>query len=342
MILPRRPEETSAARRGARRALFALLLLFGILALAEGVLRIAAFERRIPPFVLFHPVGEKVEASLLARPEIVSEETILWRIRPNQTFGLEDRLTYRVNASGFRGPEPTDPKPPGARRVVAIGESVTFGLGVPEEWSFVSRIPEFLGSSAGTVEIANGGVPGYTSYQGRHLLESTALSWEPDAVLFYFGAGNELRAASLTDRERGSQMPSPLLRRLGGLRILQALGTLLARPPAETRTVRVPLSEFEDDLERMVALARGANALPLLVVPPVSPELGKAFPILRYYQSTLRRVSARSRVPLADAAAVFESHSTPSTLFIDLAHLTIEGHGLLAETIASTLGRAGF
>lgn len=342
MILPRERVDASAARRGLRRTLLALLALIGLLALAEGTLRIAGFERRIPPFVVFHPVGEKVEASILARPETVSEETILWRLRPNQTFGLEDRLTYRVNASGFRGPEPTDPKPPGARRVVAIGESVTFGLGVPEEWSFVSRLPEFLGPSAGTVEIANGGVPGYTSCQGRLLLESTALTWEPDAVLFYFGAGNESRAASLTDRERGSRAPSSLLRRLGGLRILQALGTLLARPPAETRTVRVPLSEFEDDLERMVALAREANALPVLVVPPVSPELGRAFPVLRDYQASLRRVGARSRAPLADAAAIFETHAAPSTLFIDLAHLTIEGHALLAETIASTLRRAGF
>jgi len=51
-----------------------------------------------------------------------------------------------INAQGFRGPERTPAKPPGQKRILCLGDSVTFGLEQP--LSYASMLEEMLNSSS--------------------------------------------------------------------------------------------------------------------------------------------------------------------------------------------------
>ena len=90
-------------------------------------------------------------------------------LRPNgsgiQRFGSDPRselepgarLTYRINSLGLRGPETTRSKPAGVFRVLALGDSFTFGAGVRAEHAW----PAVLETDQTPNRHHSGDVPAY-------------------------------------------------------------------------------------------------------------------------------------------------------------------------------------
>jgi lysophospholipase L1-like esterase len=72
----------------------------------------------------------------------------------------------------------------GSRRwkVAFIGDSNTFGFGVPEESTFVELLPA-LDPDISTINL---GVPGYTSYQGLQALRKVGVAVRPDLIVVSF------------------------------------------------------------------------------------------------------------------------------------------------------------
>lgn len=97
---------------------------------------------------------------------------------------------FHVNRLGFRGPE--FPREKGDRfRVVAIGESTTFGLTLlPEDrpWPELleARIAEELECDR-PVQVINAGVPGWTLANQVTRLSDDILPLEPDLIVSYHG-----------------------------------------------------------------------------------------------------------------------------------------------------------
>lgn len=93
-----------------------------------------------------------------------------------------------VNRFGYRGEEIVVPKPYGVFRIVAIGGSTTFGTSV-DDWrdAYPARLEAVLRErfGYGNVEVVNGGVPGYSSWETLLNLEFRALDLEPDLVILY-------------------------------------------------------------------------------------------------------------------------------------------------------------
>jgi acyl-CoA thioesterase-1 len=77
-------------------------------------------------------------------------------------------------------------------RVLALGDSLTAGYGLPPGEAFPVRLQARLGEDGYAVEIANGGVSGDTSAGGLARLD-WALAGTPDIVLVEFGANDMLR-----------------------------------------------------------------------------------------------------------------------------------------------------
>lgn len=92
-----------------------------------------------------------------------------------------------INAAGFRGAEPDLEKPPGTFRIAALGDSVTFGLGLPSEKTYASRLEARLnrggGDAARHYEVLNLGVNGYGTPHELEMLRSKGLLYEPDVIL---------------------------------------------------------------------------------------------------------------------------------------------------------------
>lgn len=119
----------------------------------------------------------------------------------HDAFDAIERFRVRTNDRGFRTPPFADAKAAGVTRVVALGESTTFGAFVEDDQSYPRQLAARLDAAApGRFEVINLAVPGYSSRQGIELLRRQVLALRPDIVLFAFGhADRNLRALESDD-----------------------------------------------------------------------------------------------------------------------------------------------
>lgn len=79
-----------------------------------------------------------------------------------------------------------------ATRLLAFGDSLTAGYGLPSDQSIPARLQALLAKKGLAVEVINGGVSGDTSADGLARLD-WALADHPNAVLLELGANDALR-----------------------------------------------------------------------------------------------------------------------------------------------------
>ena len=66
------------------------------------------------------------------------------------------------NSAGYRGVEYSVEKPAGVTRIVTLGDSVAYGLGVNAEDTFSKKLEELMNdNSPDSTQVLNLGVPGY-------------------------------------------------------------------------------------------------------------------------------------------------------------------------------------
>lgn len=127
----------------------------------------------------------------------------------NLGFVLEPETTWRhatsdfdvrvaTNSLGLRGPEVVLPKPPGRYRVLALGDSFTFGWGVELEDAWHSRAArELEAPDERSVEVVAAGVPGWSPLQQFVFLEQRGLDLQPDLVLWQLCSNDLLEMGRL-------------------------------------------------------------------------------------------------------------------------------------------------
>ena len=94
-------------------------------------------------------------------------------------------VTVSINSDGFRDREYPVEKGD-AYRIIALGDSLTFGWGVEQEDTFQYILEELL-SKSGSVEIINFGTGNYNTEQEVNLFFEKGVKYNPDkVVLFYF------------------------------------------------------------------------------------------------------------------------------------------------------------
>ena len=103
---------------------------------------------------------------------------------PFLNFTLNPNLSD-VSKQGFRGADVAIPKPPGVYRILAIGGSTTFGIGLTTEETWPFQLQSILREQYGyhNVEVINMGVPGYYSLNSVINLATHGLALEPDLVI---------------------------------------------------------------------------------------------------------------------------------------------------------------
>jgi hypothetical protein len=96
---------------------------------------------------------------------------------------------YRHNSLGFRDVEHALVKKEGTVRILGLGDSFTYGVGVPFEETYLYRLEALLNDRAGThskVEIIKAGIPRYFPEPERMLLERYGSQFRPDLILVGF------------------------------------------------------------------------------------------------------------------------------------------------------------
>lgn len=105
---------------------------------------------------------------------------------PNSA-GLYTGVPVRINSIGLRDREVDVPKLPGVFRVLAIGDSVTFGFGVRVEDSYPKRLEALLNAGANNganrVEVLNAAVPGTALVSYLKTLREKGPILQPDLIL---------------------------------------------------------------------------------------------------------------------------------------------------------------
>jgi lysophospholipase L1-like esterase len=103
--------------------------------------------------------------------------------------GVVSGVSVSFNQLGLRDRDYALRKPPGATRIIALGDSMTFGVGVSEPDTF-PRVTERLLNQRlnrpGSVEILNFGIPGYNTPQELAQFQELGLPLRPDIVVVGF------------------------------------------------------------------------------------------------------------------------------------------------------------
>lgn len=216
--------------RRARRVAFAVLYAVGLLAFLEVASRwILGSKERVAR------LGSPVDDPSWRRAWVLRREpgrplrfgfdvphpTRGWTLRPSlRAERTPEGWAVSSTARGARGRiEPAVPKPAGTVRIVALGDSFTFGEGVEDDQTF----PHHLGGLLPGVDVVNLGVHGYGHDQMLVTLREEGPAYEPDLVVLGYVTDDALRNVlafrdfakprfELVDGQlerRGTPVPSP-------------------------------------------------------------------------------------------------------------------------------------
>ena len=186
--------------------------------------------------VLARGVAARGDAELLyTAPEVVprgfylTDRTLLMKPAPEQdawSRTLAGTVRLRTNQEGLRGgPVAEDERP----RWLAVGDSFTFALQVPEEDSFAGRLTD------AKRQVLNAGVDGYAPSQALARYEQLAEAVDSSGVLFTLFLGNDLiDELDFPDRKRKARgtipnRPIPLPTTSAVSRILMRSSALFVR-----------------------------------------------------------------------------------------------------------------
>ncbi|MBI2144018.1 SGNH/GDSL hydrolase family protein [Candidatus Woesearchaeota archaeon] len=94
-----------------------------------------------------------------------------------------------INSKGLRDDERSYEKPDGVRRILMLGDSFTFGIGLKQNETIPGMLEHMLNSnreSPYSYEVINAGVGGYGTEQELIFLMREGLKYNPDIVLLSF------------------------------------------------------------------------------------------------------------------------------------------------------------
>jgi lysophospholipase L1-like esterase len=172
----------------AKAAVFLLLSVIALGLLLEFGLR----------FYLTH-YGTEEERSLYLYTAEEIHANVQGGLIPLPHLGWGNHAGGEHNRLGYRSPEIEIPKPAGVFRIVALGNSNTYGTGMSREDAYPAQLEKMLREDYGytNVEVLNDGIGGSTSWQTLVDLAFRVLEVEPDMIIVY--QGNLDVGASLVD-----------------------------------------------------------------------------------------------------------------------------------------------
>lgn len=333
-----------------------LLVLIAILAVLEIAARLF-FPRDIE--ALFSDRFLRVDADFIPRHPLVRHHpTRGYSLTP----GFEDRRHgVRVNAAGFRGPDLPE-KLAEHFVILALGESTTWGWGVPDGSDYPSLLQTNLNERypGANAYVINAGVPSYTSSQVLIYLGELLPKVQPELALVNI-LWNDIWFSTLTNwypEVLVYQLPprlQQLLLRYSGL--YRALTLRADEGSGQANPFNSEaLAHYRANLQAMVDLSRAAGIDLVFVKGPIDLQkmseegiepfqgtrLGKADFLVaaRTYTRALEEVARENGVPLVDHRLSLERPKT-TELFLDLLHPTSLGNEMLASDVAHGLEKAG-
>jgi lysophospholipase L1-like esterase len=271
-------------------------------------------------------------------PEFIYDGILMYRYKPNLKGyrGPSEPQGVTTNSFGFLGPEYSLEKPPGTRRVILLGDSLTVGWGNPQNSSYPRQLENVLNTQTNQhFEILNFSVPGYLLTQMLPLAEQSGPRFHPDV---YMLALTEL-AVSRTWSEHlirliqsGIDPRYPFLKEAA-----REAGISPEDDPLTSMDKLAPLrlKVLREIFAEMQAFAARQHAAFIVALVP-SLEDGD---MSRHRLGGMREILQSLNIPVADILDTFSGVADQNPLRINTAdvHPNTAGHAMLAESLYSKL-----
>lgn len=268
-----------------------------------------------------------------------------------------------TNQDGFRGDRITAKKPPGAFRILCLGDSVTFGGGNVsdnETYPYYLKWNIHRDHPGRRIQVINAGCPGYTSVQGLELLKRKGLSYDPDIIIVGF-VHHEHLFARKTDLQQMTSAPESvryiksLLYRSSFylmIRRIVAPGTLsmshLAGAPGDMQNtmqnemvMRVPVEYYKKTLQEFIDLA-ASKKISLIFLSLPNPDASTRQQENEHLVA-LREIVDENKSYFIDLEAEFcrYKENYQITLMRDFVHPNAPGNKVMADIIDEYIKKCG-
>lgn len=286
--------------------------------------------------------------------------------------GRWDGTWYGINSLGMRGPEITRRPATGEVRILAVGDSCTFGKGVEDADTWPRQLERLVGDRLPPgrhAVVANLGVNGYSGWDYRKVVEDVGLGLQPDLVIVGYNLNDFPNVIRKVDRSLYGET-SKLRRsiskewrdRLGRLALFRAvrsmyyaLGRERAYRQAEQLAAEVGEADVASDLwaEQRVylgGLVRAARQRGAEVAIFLFPYESQVY-VERYDRSPIERlqgICADLDVVFFDLAEALREYAheedPPRRLFLrgDRYHPNAEGYGVVARSVLDVIEQQGW
>ena len=227
-------------------------------------------------FRIYSPPLSRFEEVLVL---LEQDPALLWKQRKYLNVNFQG-VKVVTNSSGLRDDTGSISLKKSAFRIVCLGESSTFGWGVPFDECYPAQLEKALKDRfpGKKFEVINAGQIGYSSYQGLIFLRNYILKYRPDVVTVPYLINDIdryrfFRSNGMSDKELPE--PNPLLiylkNALSNSRIYNQLNDLLLlnnkkkddaaalKKLLKYSKVRVEPIDYRDNLETIYKLCKQRN-----------------------------------------------------------------------------------
>ncbi len=297
------------------------------------------------------------------RPGIyAADPTLGWALLPSYR-GVHVEYAFEAptstNALGYRGPAWDEARAGAAMRVLALGDSCTFGRGVADDETYPARLEVALREAGHDAAVFNAGIPGHDTQQELEVLRRVAplvkptvviVGWLPNDVIERsvdaIGALQVIDGQLVDDVERYQEWKAQIEGRgVNGSALYRFLRVrwklLLAAAgdrrddPRESRMSDEQLAYSHPALREIVETARGLGATPVVVLFPREEEVRPPLAESSHHD----RMEALARglgAEVVNLARVLRERPTDGFyLPRDAVHFTPAGYEAIAREVAA-------
>lgn len=255
-------------------------------------------------------------------------------------------VDVKINSIGLRDHEIAQPKPPGTCRILALGDSTTFGWGASFDNLYTKLLERSLNAKPPTehfsrYEVVNAGVGNYNTAQEVAYFKEHGLALNPDQVwLVWF----------INDAE-----PTPVpsenwlaYRSYGYVWLSSALDNVFRNSKAESDyreyyrglygDAQPGWIQSQSALAELAKLCREKNIPLRLLLLPEMHTLGSQYEFADIH-AKMKSLAEAQKVPVLDLADTFPADADPVSLWVSPtdAHYNDEAMKILAKRIERTL-----
>ena len=258
-----------------------------------------------------------------------SNLTLIWEYKPNLPNNV-----FHTNRWGFRDEDyETKTKPTGTYHLAVIGDSITVGLMVSWDNTFVKKMSIDAATKRPdlALQVMNFGVGGYNVVQIHELLHAKVISFQPDKVVYVMCLNDFDFDDASGDRIRYYQRPTSFF-------LLKLRDTIRHHYHQEyhRRHFEATKAIAFEEIRQMQSLLASRGIEYQVVILPVFPQAldGQAdYPHRALHQDIGQQLDADG-IAFFDLLDAFEAVDQPLGHFgLDIWHPNRQGHAIIADAL---------